>query len=85
MRQFETDMDEIVYEVYGEKLDKKDKQIEKQKQETQKYKQETQKYKQETQKQKQETQKYKQALETINKIPKNPPETKKIIQKLLQH
>ena len=85
MRQFETDMDEIVYEVYGDKLDKKDKQIEKQKQETQKYKQETQKYKQETQKQKQETQKYKQALETINKIPKNPPETKKIIQKLLQH
>ena len=64
MRQFETDIDEIIYEIYRDKLNKKDKQIEKQKQ---------------------ETQKYKQALETINKIPKNPPETKKIIQKLLQH
>ena len=76
MRHIEKEIDKLVYDEYGDILDKKDKKIETQANEITKLKNTTQEYKN-------TNQKYKNQLQQLNELKNLTPEAKKIINAML--
>ena len=91
MREYESEMEKIIYEEFGEELSEKDRELETQKQEHEKTKQEHEKTKQELKTQKQKTEKlnktnkeYKNKIEKLNQMKDlNTPEARNILNSLI--
>lgn len=90
MREYESEMQKIVYEEYGDELHKKEKELEAKKQKNKKTEQENKKTKQELQAEKQENKKltrtnnkYKTKIKQLSEIENLTPEAKKIINSMM--
>ena len=90
MREIKNELDELLYEEYGDKLDAKDKEInnlkksnEKYKRSNQEYKKSNEKYKRSNQEYKKSNEKYKKQIEKLNELDDlNTPEARKILSSL---
>ncbi len=76
MREIKNELDELLYEEYGDKLDAKDKEINNLKKSNEKYKRSNQEYKK-------SNEKYKKQIEKLNELDDlNTPEARKILSSL---
>ena len=77
MREIKNELDELLYEEYGDKLDAKDKEINNLKKSNEKYKRSNQEYKK-------SNEKYKKQIEKLNELDDlNTPEARKILDELI--
>ncbi len=83
MREIKNELDELLYEEYGDKLDAKDKEINNLKKSNEKYKRSNQEYKKSNQEYKKSNEKYKKQIEKLNELDDlNTPEARKILSSL---